>query len=152
MSLKSKFSKKKVLLYAFIAMMAWTYAITVLAQDISSIPYYFQFLLVSGAMYAFPSVILGSLLNNSLRKFAGTWLFLMAFDLISPPLVISLAGKYTKVMLSTASPDFLFYNIWSGFGLNGSMLFLAVYPLTAAILLCLSVAILNEKQIKQLVD
>ena len=152
MSLKSKFSKKKVLLYAFVAMIAWTYTITIMAGDLAAIPYYFQFLLVSGVMYAFPSIILGGFVSNARRKIVGTWLFLMACDLVFPPLIISLGGVHTPTLLSTASPDYFFFMLWSSAGLDGSLLFLAVYPLTAVILLGVAVGVLSEKQIKSIVD
>jgi len=143
--------KQKIIMYSFILAIVWSYSITVFAENVSVVPFYVQFMLVSAIAYTFPSLILGqSFLEHAKKKIFATWLFLMSCDLVFPPLVVNLDGSTTNILLGQASPDYFFSQIWSAIGLSGPVLFLVTYPVTFFILMMISIRLLSTRQLREL--
>ena len=145
--------RQKIMLYAFILAIIWAYSITVFSTSVSTIPFYIQFFMVSVIAYTFPSLILGqSFLDSIGKRTIGTLLFLMACDLVLPPLIVNLDGTTSSVLLGTASPDYFFSQLWGSVGLTGPLLFFMTYPVTFFILVVISIRLLSTKQLKGMAE
>jgi len=142
--------REKLVKYVIIIAVFWSLIITTFSQEIASLTPFNQFMLITFVSYLLPSILLGTYLNESmLKKTIGSLLFLMAFDLIIPPLIVGLDGAVnTSAFLSSGSIDAFVAGIWqSAVNAQGIILFLLTYPVTFIILITLSTYLLTERQL-----
>lgn len=145
-------SDKEFLQRVFLAMTVWLIIRVFGEAFLLGLHPFFQFVVGTFAMYAFPSVLLMRYLKWDWRKFVGATSLLAAFDLISIPTLVSTAGEFTGqgVFLGTGTIDNMFFLLFQPF-LSGILLFLAVYAIGFVALMALATFLLTEKQLTELV-
>ena len=150
-SKKMSISKGKIIVYAIILAIAWSYILTNFIDVISTQPFWLQFVLASALGYLFPALIIGHAFEKEInKKIVGTWLFIMSSDLVLPPLLISFEGKFAATTLGMATPDYLLFELWKSIGMPAEFLFFAIYPLSFVLLIIVATWLLTEKQLWQL--
>jgi len=144
-------SKGKIIVYAIVLAVVWSWVMTNFISDITALPFYVQFALVSCVGYLFPSLIIGHAFEQEIsRKITGSWLFIAASDLILPPLIVTIDGRVVPAVLGTASPDYFFFKLWSAVGVPAEFLFIFVYPVSFVLLVVVGAWLLTKRQLWQL--
>ena len=147
-------TKKQIILYAIGLAMVWGTIITLFADQIQAMPYYFQFVLAAGAGYLFPSIIIGHAFETKINKrIIGAWFFILATDLLLPPLAVNLNGEFVSTgLFSLATPDKLLFELYKQTNISGAGLFILCYPISFIIFISIAVYLLTDKQILKLAN
>lgn len=103
---------------------------------------YLQFLLFNTSIFIFLQLFLKSTaLGNGIKISGaiGIIALFIAIDILVPPLLVNQKGELlSNVQLYASSSDYIFGYFYSSIGIQGFLLYLAVYVLTPFLLLILS--------------
>lgn len=153
-NLKNLDFKKKLIVIISVSALIWTYLIFTYSAQLMSLPHNLQFFYITALSYVFPSIILGFFIKNgglnfsAIKKIAGSFFFISGFDLIIPPLLVSLNGVInSSPFLAGASIDVFVAEFWQGLGFSGGLLFYLTYPITFVLLIFLGAFFLTQKEI-----
>lgn len=147
------FYERKIILTAIVVAIIWAFMVNIFSDFIYSLDWFVQFFLVILFNAMLPGIVLGVGLGsdgvNAFVKAVGGMLFFLAYDLITPPLMIGLDGTFLglNTVFSSASIDIFFGHIYQGIGVNGFPLFVLVYPVTFVLLITVSLYLLTRKNL-----
>lgn len=104
--------------------------------------HYIQFLLFNIGIFVFLQFFIKSTAIGNGIKFSGAIgliALFIAIDILVPPLLVSQQGVLSStVQLSASASDYIFGYFYQSLGINGFLLYLAVYVLTPFLLLILA--------------
>lgn len=142
----------KYIFYSLIFAIIWFFvAIPYLQKSITSIP--LQFVVFNLGVYFFLFIFLKSVITQTKINFRvsfGLILLFLCFDILLPEYHINTLGQLIPgALLGTSSADYFLGNLYSGFGVNGFMLFIMVYIISTALLL-LGSSLLLKNMVKEI--
>lgn len=154
---EKKFSglKLKILVSAIVFAIVWNFIIVNNAQQISSMPFLMQFLIVTIPSYLSTSIIFGVAVTEmvkgkALRNTLGMLFLIMASDILAAPMLVNLDGTVnTTAVLSTASIDIFLANTLGGY-LSGFTLFLGVYVIGFIVAFSIGLYLISNKTVLDL--
>jgi hypothetical protein len=86
-------------------------------------------------------------LDDDYGKMLGLLIGYLAFDIFSVPHLVNTAGVIdTQVMFGGGTTDALLAGFFQGFGIQGSMLYIAIYVVSPAIGILVAVSMLSKRE------
>lgn len=149
-------SKEKVLFYVAIFAVCWAAALTMFYNELVALPSIWQYLLITGVLFALPSVVFGRIMINNgdwIKYSLGAFLLITSFDLLAPPLVVGMDGVVnTSSTLAAACPDMVVAGLWGGLGVSGNLLWIFVYPVSFIVLFAFAAFLLTKRQLWEILS
>lgn len=138
----------RIILVSIIIILLWLIFVSFLAVPFSALPFYVQFFAIAIFSYMLPSIIRGINHQEPLQKILADFFFILAADLVIPPLLVNLSGQINDtVFLGGGVVDVFFSKIYQSFGIEGWFLFVLTYAVTFVMLITLSVILDTDENI-----
>jgi hypothetical protein len=142
--------KSKMFLIVVLIAAVYSFVVYTYMDQINGMDYIYQFLLTIFVIVGV-SYLLGAHINGTARRLVGFMGALFAVDLLIPPLLVTTQGVLSQADIVGGSIDAIVYSLWSGIGLTGTNLWIAIYPVSFVILLSTSLYLLSPSTFRRVI-